>query len=116
MRGIIERHHTPISLHRFKDIQRGVFHGDAPPIFGEGHAHDVAGEQTADGFVADHHHVPALMSLRHIRQKGRDAFDQVALRFRPREAPVSRVRVPGAVDMRAVVRLISSKVLPSHAP
>ena len=115
MRSIVQRHHAPISFPRFEDIQRGVLHGDAPPILGEGHAHDVAGEQAADGFVADHHHVPALMSLRHLRQKRRDAFDELHPAFALGRRQVSRVRVPGAVE-GGVARWISSKVLPSHAP
>ena len=100
MGSIVQRHHVPFPFPRFEDIQRGVLHGHPLPVLGEGHAHNVAGEQAADGPVADHYHVSVLIFLRHLGQKRRDAINQLDACFALGGRQAGRVRVPGSVDRR----------------
>ena len=98
--GVINRHHVPLPFPGFENVQRGVIHGDAFTILFKRHVHDVAGQQAADGPVANHCHVSTGMSLRHVGQEGFYAFNQLLATFAFRRSDASRVLFPGPVDVR----------------
>ena len=64
----------------------------------ERHAHDVAGKQTADGFVAHHHHVSARVFLRHFSHKWHDPLDELLAAFALGRRQASRVLVPRFIN------------------
>jgi len=90
--SIIQRHHAPNSF-LVSNIFSAAFSMGTRRRYSERGGQDVAGEQTADGFMADHRDVPALMSLRHFQQKWLDSFDEVHAGFASGGA-----RLPGSAS------------------